>query len=169
MSKLKGREKGLKQNLLTVILGAVGSFFSFAFGSWDALMMYLLLFMVIDYFTGITRGIVKKELTHKISYIGLAKKVGILVIVAVAHGLDQLLVTMETSIFNTQFPAIRTIVIWGYIINEVTSILENIKQIGVPIPPILEKVLSILKDENDDKQQSNLKVRKGFWQKTNKK
>lgn len=134
-------------------LGAAGGLMSWVFGGWDVLLLYLVIFMVIDYFTGIIGAGVRKEITTKVSFVGLAKKVGILAVVAVAHGLDQLFASTEANIFGIEFPIIRTIVIWGYIINEVTSIMENIKRLGVPLPPILVKILSILKEEAKD--QSN--------------
>ena len=139
----------MKLNSITVAFGFVGSFFSWMFGGWDSLIQYLLLFMMADYVTGMIKAGINKEICNKIGFIGLAKKVGILAIVAVAHGLDQLFATEEANLFSFNFPIIRTIVIWGYIINEVTSILENVKMMGVPVPSIIQKVLSILKAENN--------------------
>ncbi|MCU9614634.1 phage holin family protein [Caldibacillus lycopersici] len=141
----------MKLNTIQMGLGAAGSFFTWFFGGWDLLLQYLLLFMVLDYITGIIKAAIKKQISNRIGFIGLARKVGVLVIVAIAHGLDRLFATSEANIFGLDIPVIRTIVIWGYIINEITSILENIKLIGVPLPAILQKILSIIKTETDNK------------------
>jgi len=137
----------MQLSIAQIGIGSVFSVLTFIFGGWDILIQYLLLFMIFDYLTGMARATLRKEITPRKGFIGLAKKIGILMIVAIAHGLDQLFLTMESNIFGVELPIIRTFVIWGYMINEMTSILKNIKLLGVPLPSILQTVLSILQED----------------------
>lgn len=144
----------MKLGTIQISLGVVGGALTWIFGGWDLLLQYLILFMVLDYVTGLIKAGFNKEISYKVGFVGLAKKVGILAIVAVAHGLDQLFASETSNIFGLEFPVIRTIVIWGYLINESISILENIKLLGVPLPPVLQKILSIIKEDVNSKSNS---------------
>ena len=106
-------------------------------GGWDMLIYALLLFMALDYVTGIYRAYKDKELSSEIGINGIAKKITILVVVAVAVGVD--LVT------GTQ-GAIRTLSILWYIVMEGISILENAVRIGITVPDKLSDALLQLKD-----------------------
>ena len=106
-------------------------------GGWDMLIYALLLFMALDYGTGIYRAYKDKELSSEIGINGIAKKITILVVVAVAVGID--LVT------GTQ-GAIRTLSILWYIVMEGISILENAVRIGITVPDKLSDALLQLKE-----------------------
>lgn len=137
----------MKLSFAHIGLGSIFSVLTFVLGGWDLLLKYLILFMVFDYVTGIIKATLRKEITPQKGFIGLAKKIAILIIVAIAHSLDRLFSSEDTNIFGMEFPVIRTLVIWGYMINEIASILRNIKLLGVPLPPILLKILAILQED----------------------
>ena len=106
-------------------------------GGWDMGLQVLVLFMTLDYLTGITRAIKDKELSSALGIDGIAKKITILFIVAVAVGIDN--VTGAAGI-------IRLASIWFYIGMEGISILENGARIGVPIPEKIKDALLQIKD-----------------------
>lgn len=109
------------------------------FGSADGIFLTLIIFMTVDYITGVCAAVVNKKLSSRIGARGLAKKFGILCIVSVAT-------LIENNIIDTT--ALRDVVILYYISNEGISILENIAKLGVPIPKKLKEVLSsIVGDE----------------------
>ena len=114
-------------------------------------VLVLLVFMILDYATGMVRAWRARELSSKIGVDGIVKKVGYMVLVVVAMGVDYLvyngLVAVNITVpYNLWFGLIVTI--W-LIINEMISILENLSDIGVPIPSFLKKIVKRLKKTVD--------------------
>ncbi len=138
---------------LKAAIASIGSFFSLLLGGWDILLKWLLIFMIVDYATGMINAAINKKLSSKIGFIGIARKIGILVVVAISHGLDQLFANPEANIFNIEMPIIRTVVIWAYIVNEIVSILENVKGMGVSVPLPLQKVLDLIQDRTEEQKE----------------
>jgi len=118
-----------------------GAAASFLFGGWSALLSILLAFVVIDYITGCIASGVHGKLNSQIGWKGIAKKVAIFFIVAVAHMVDVAL-GGETSMF-------RDAAIFFYLANEVLSITENAGKIGIPIPDRLLNAVEVLKGKED--------------------
>lgn len=105
-------------------------------------MAVLLIFIVIDFVSGFVKAWANKEFTSSKFYIGGVKKLGILLIVAVATQLDTLMVG-ETVIF-------RVAAITYYIANEGFLILENWGALGLPLPKQLKDALAKLKEDNHE-------------------
>lgn len=115
----------------------------FIIGGCDILFKTLLIFVIIDYVTGILRAIYTKKLSSNIGAKGIIKKVGYIFIVILAALLDKLL----NSTGN-----IRNIVIYMFIANEGISILENWTSMGIKIPKVLkDKFNNINKDIDKNK------------------
>ena len=114
----------------------------FIIGGCDILFKTLLVFIIIDYITGILRAIYTKKLSSKIGAKGIIKKVGYVFIVILAALLDKLL----NSTGN-----IRNIVIYMFIANEGISILENWTNMGIKIPKILKDKFNDINKDIDDK------------------
>ena len=125
--------------LIKALGGTVCATLTTLFGGLDAMLIALLVFVVFDYITGIIAAIIKGNLSSKVGFSGLLKKVVILIIVAVAHTIGQAL----------GFSEIRSLVTGFYIANEGLSILENAGRIGVPLPQKLLDVLEQLKSNED--------------------
>lgn len=113
----------------------------FIIGGCDILFKTLLVFIIIDYITGLLRAIFTKELSSKIGAKGIIKKVGYIFIVILAALLDKLL----NSTGN-----IRNIVIYMFIANEGISILENWTSMGIKIPKILKDKFNDINKDIDD-------------------
>ena len=122
------------ENFLKVfkyIVAAVGTGFTWLFGTWDTALVVLAMFMILDYATGLWKGYIIK---------GLTRKFLILVIIIVAVLLDRLM-GMDNWFF-------RTLVCYFYIANEGLSILENATVLGLPLPDKLKEALEQLKQGN---------------------
>ena len=125
-------------------LGVVGSVIASAFGGWDAAMTTLLIFMAVDYVTGlIVAGVFhtspKTEngaLESRAGWKGLCRKGVTLLIVLVACRLDM--------VMGSTF--IRDAAIIAFIANETISIIENAGLMGVPIPTVVVKAIEVLKE-----------------------
>lgn len=119
---------------------------SLILGGYDFLFKLLLVFLIIDYITGILSAIYNRKLNSKVGAKGIIKKIGYIFIVIVASLLDLLL--GDTG-------KIRDIVIYMFIVNESISIIENWTKMGIKIPRILKKSINDLENEVDDNEISN--------------
>ena len=102
----------------------------------------MLVFIALDYISGIIKAYTNKELSSKIGFRGILKKVGVLIIVAVGVLVDR--ITGDSG-------AVRSLVIYYFVANEGLSIIENLSQTGLPIPKSIKNALKILKDQGDGK------------------
>ncbi len=114
--------------------GAVGA----VMGGFDGFLYALIVFVVVDYLTGVMVAVLKKELSSEVGFHGIFKKVVIFALVAVGHIVDTHVIQNGS--------VIRTAVIFFYLSNEGISILENASVIGLPVPQKLKDVLEQLKD-----------------------
>lgn len=124
---------------LCAILATVGYLFIYLLGGWDVALQCLLLAIVFDYISGMIKAYQTKTISSKIGFYGILKKVGVLLIVMLGVLVDR--VTGNTG-------AVRTLVIYYFVANEGLSVIENLGQVGVPIPDSIKKALKALKKES---------------------
>ena len=127
------------RTLLQSLFAVGATLLHFLFGGWSLPLQILIAFIVIDYLSGVVAAFVGKRLDSEVGSRGITKKVGFLVLVAVAHLLDQ--------IAGLGAPVLQTATIWFLIANEGISITENLGEIGVPIPRTLQDALKRLRDD----------------------
>lgn len=125
---------------LKAILAALCTFFGLIFGEWNGLMFALIMAIVIDYISGIIAAVAEKNLSSEVGAKGIAKKIFMLMIVAVANIID-INVIGEGNV-------LKSVTMLFYIANECISILENAGRFGVPVPKKLLDVLKQLKDKD---------------------
>lgn len=127
-------------NLSYVIntMGAIASgILACLFGAPDAWMIGLVVLVIIDYVTGLMKAYIAGELSSKVGFKGILKKLMYFAIVAVAVIIDTL----------TGAEGVLRVACMGFLIaNEGVSILENCAAAGLPVPQALVKVLAKLKD-----------------------
>ena len=136
------------KNLFTTFVGVIGSSIASLLGGWDMALQTLIIFMTIDYITGLmVAGIFNKSTKTKhgalesvAGWKGLCRKGVALLIVLIACRLDLL----------TGANLIRDAVVIAYCTNEAISIIENAGLMGVPIPTKLTKAIEALKSKEDD-------------------
>lgn len=128
-------------------LGAIGAFFAGLFGGWDATLQVLLLVMVLDFATGLLVAYHGKSdksdgggLSSRASFLGLTKKIVVLLLIALATAVDRALGTPGV---------LRLAVSMFYIANEGLSILENAALLGLPLPAALKGALEAMRDKSD--------------------
>ena len=130
-----------------MIVGAMGGVIASFFGGWDAALQTLVIFMAIDYITGlIVAGVFHASpkstsgaLESRAGWKGLCRKGETLLIVLVACRLDAV---MGTSI-------VRDAVVIGFVCNETISIIENAGLMGLPIPAAITKAVDVLKQKSE--------------------
>ena len=137
----------MRANVLYSIVGAVGGFVAMAFGGWSDALITLIVFMALDYVTGlIVAGIFKKSkksengaLESRAGFKGLCRKGVALMIVLVAVRLD---IVMHTTY-------IKDAVIIAFVANESISIIENAGLMGIPVPGIIARAIDVLRNESE--------------------
>lgn len=129
-------------DIFKIIIAGGGACISYLYGGWSSLLGILLAFVAIDYVTGVAAAAIEGQLSSNVGLKGIAKKVFIFVIVAVAHLVDSSL--GDGHIF-------RDATIFFYVANELLSILENAGRAGVPIPPIIQQAIEILRGKSEQK------------------
>lgn len=125
-------------NWISILIGIVGGYLSHWLGGWDVLLRTIVFLAVLDYVTGLIKGIYLKKLSSEIGFKGLLKKIVMFIVIAVAFVIQELI--------GGTIP-LREVVIMFYIANEGISLLEN-AAIFVPIPDKLKDVLLQLRDDD---------------------
>ena len=141
------------KSMICSAIGAAGSCVAYFFGGWDAGIITLLIFMAIDYITGlIVAGVFHKSpktetgaLESKAGWKGLIKKCVTLLFIVIAVRLDLL----------TGSNYIRDAVCIAFIVNELLSIVENAGLMGIPIPAVITKAIDILKSKEEPKDEKH--------------
>ena len=137
----------MKETICT-IFGVLGAGVAHLFGGWTAAMTTLIIFMGLDYLTGlIVAGVFKKSsksetgaLESKAGWIGLIRKLVSLLFVLVAYRLD--------LIIGTTY--IKDAVCIAFIVNELISLTENAGLMGIPIPEPIMNAIELLKNRKKD-------------------
>ena len=133
------------KNMLCTVVGLVGSWLASLFGGWDTALSTLLIFMAVDYVTGlVVAGVFHRskktdtgKLESRAGWKGLCRKGASLLIVLVAYRLD--------IVIGSAY--IRDAVIIAFLANETISIIENAGLMGIPIPPVIMRAIEVLKDK----------------------
>jgi toxin secretion/phage lysis holin len=120
---------------------ALGGWLGYFLGGADGMLIALIVFVALDYVTGVMCAVVDKKLSSAVGFKGIFKKVLIFALVGVGHILD-------THVIGSG-GAMRTAVICFYLSNEGLSLLENAAHIGLPIPEKLKEILAQLHNRGD--------------------
>ena len=135
-------------NTVQLIFTAVGGWLGWFLGGCDGLLYALLVFVTLDYITGIMCAVADHKLSSEVGFKGICRKVLIFALVGIGHVVDAQIIGTGS--------VLRTAVIFFYLSNEGVSLTENAAHLGLPIPEKLKAVLEQLHDraekDNDDEQ-----------------
>ncbi len=143
---------------LELAFAAVGGVVGWFLGGFDGFLYALIVFVVMDYLTGVLAAGVRKDLSSEVGFKGIAKKVCIFVLVGIANIVD-------TQVIHDG-AAIRTAVIFFYLANEGISILENSTVIGLPVPQKLREMLQQLTEEKHPQEDAETEAPADVGEKT---
>ena len=130
--------------MIQMVFAAIGGWLGYFLGGCDGLIIALVVFVIVDYLTGILCAIEDKSLSSEVGFKGIAKKVVIFLLVGIANILD-------VEVIGTG-SVLRTAVIFFYLSNEGISILENSTHLGLPVPKKLKDVLEQIHDRSEEKE-----------------
>lgn len=151
--------RGVKEKTMTnkvtdikIILTAIGAFLSSILGILYVPVLLMVLCNIIDYITGLIASVYRGEKVS--SYIGLKgiiKKVCLWLLVVVGAIIDELMKYAADTIGikpPIHFLVACIVAVW-IICNELISILENMVDIGVKIPPFLMPLVKLIKEQTE--------------------
>ena len=126
-------------NLIQLIFTALGGWLGYFLGGCDGLIYALVVFVTVDYITGVMCAIVDKKLNSTEGFRWICRKLVIYFLVGIANILDAHIIGTGS--------VLRTAIIFYYLSNEGVSLLENAAHLGLPIPEKLKEVLEQLNDK----------------------
>ncbi|MBS4171952.1 phage holin family protein [Bacillus sp. FJAT-49736] len=129
--------------IFKTIITVLGALVGYLWG-WSPLLPILLIFVVLDYISGIMASATEGKLSSKIGFKSIPKKIMIFVMVAIAHLID--------GAFGNNH-MFRDAAIFFYLANELLSITENAGRIGLPVPEQLLKAIDVLKGKSKGENQ----------------
>ena len=135
------------KDVFTTVMGIAGGIIGALIGGWNSALTTLIIFMGVDYITGlIVAGVFKNSaktesgaLSSDVGFRGICKKGVMLLVVMVGYRVD---LTMGTTI-------IKDAVVMAFIGNELISFTENLGLMGVPLPKALSKAIEVLKSKGE--------------------
>ena len=130
---------------LQIAITGIGGWLGYVLGGMDGLLIALVVFITIDYITGIMCAVIDKKLSSEVGFKGIFKKVLILMLVGIANVIDVHVVGTGS--------ALRGATVCFYLSNEGLSILENTVHLGLPVPEKLKEVLSQLHNRDEKEKQ----------------
>lgn len=128
---------------IQLVFSAIGGTLGYVLGGMDGMLYTLLVFVTVDYLTGMLCAIADRKLSSEVGFQGIARKVIIFTLVGIAHLLD-------VQILG-KVGVLRAMVIFFYVSNEGISIIENATHLGLPIPEKLRSILQQLKEKEGEK------------------
>ncbi len=130
---------------IRTVIGAI----LYLLGGWDGLLRIMLVFLVIDYITGLLKAISNKSISSKKGFKGIIKKVAYLLAVIVASQLDDLIkeIHLNIPIIILDTPlTFRQLIILTIVGNEGISIVENLAELGCPFPKPFKNLFKKMKE-----------------------
>lgn len=114
-------------------------------GGTDNMIYALAVFIVMNYITAILVAIVEKKwIKRKLGLKVLFGKIGIIILICIANIIDTMIIGHDS--------ATRTTVISFYLSKEGFAILDNLEHLGVPLPPIIVKIIKQLNSEENNEE-----------------
>lgn len=133
----------MDKTTISAIVAAIGSTATFLLGGWDMILQLLTILIVADYITGIAAAIKAKNLSSDIMYWAGFRKASIFVVIIIAVYFDQ--------VMNNGDNVFRDIAIWFYISREGLSVIENLGNVGMYVPPFLKNILKQINGKQNNK------------------
>ena len=129
-------------NTAQVIFAAIGGWLGCFLGGCDGLLIALVVFVAVDYLTGVICAVSDKKLSSEVGFKGICRKVLIFLLVGIANIVD-------VQVIGTG-SVLRTAVIFFYLSNEGVSLLENAAHLGLPVPEKMKDILAQLHDRAEN-------------------
>jgi len=129
------------KNILNIVTTILGGFFGWYLGGLDGFLYALVVFVSVDYLSGLMLAITERKISSHVGFRGIFRKILIFALVGIGNVIDVYVIKNGSPV--------RTACIFFYIGNEGISILENVAKIGLPVPEKLKNILEQINEEDD--------------------
>lgn len=129
-------------NAASILTGVLGGVIVSWLGGMDAILHALVALVIVDYLTGLLKAWNLKEISSRVGFIGLIRKVLIFVVIAVAVEVEK--------VIGSSMP-LREIVIMFYLANEGISFLENVS-VFINFPDQIKDAFLQIRNTHDEKE-----------------
>jgi len=141
----------MSETTIKWLAGVGGAVASYLFGGWTSLLGTLALFAFFDYVTGFIAAGKEGKLNSNVGWQGIAKKIGMFVLLAVCHHVDtRLPLVLPFMDFMEGKSVLRDGATAAFLVNEALSIVENCRRLGVRIPLFLDRSLDQLRNKTEE-------------------
>lgn len=142
----------MKENVIKTVFAVAAAGLSAYFKVILIPLSILIFVMICDYLSGMVSAWMTKTVSSRVGIVGIVKKACYLLVVAVAMVTDWLihsaLAQAGIGVSDSTFLFGLIVIIW-LIINELISILENLAEVGIPLPEFLVRIIKKLKSTVD--------------------
>lgn len=135
-----------------ILKAVIAAFFSF-FGMLAIPLLLLISANILDWITGIMACKHRNErLTSQKSFEGISKKMGCYILIFIGFMTDVLIQYCISNLgLPIVFPTIVSCIVAVWLVcNEVISVLENLLDIGVKLPPFLRPLIERISGETEN-------------------
>lgn len=129
-------------NVPLSLLAAIGGIALTLIGGWDMPLQALLLMQLTDLATGLARGVIQGNLSSRECYRGTVRKLVMWALVLGAATVDR---ALSVALDGVTIGYARNGTVWFLVATETTSVIENAAACGVPVPPVLARVLEAVR------------------------
>lgn len=133
------------KSIINLLVGVGGGIAAYLLGGIDSILIALIIFMIVDYISGVIASYFAKETSSKVGFKGILKKFVILLIVGLGVILER----------DLGIPAVREVAIMFFISNEGISILENATNIGIKVPACISNALEQVSKKGESSNENN--------------
>lgn len=133
---------------LMAIGAGMGAVVSFLFGDLSDSVVWLFVFIAVDYASGTVAAMKTGTWNSRTGMVGITKKIVVVSLVALCHGLDQASVI--------PFISLRDVSVFAFVLNDFGSVLENLERMGYGsvIPAPLRKALAAMEKKSEEMAQN---------------
>lgn len=155
VAPVQQKGKNMKnENIVKVITTTIGSFLSSILGILYVPVLLLIVCNLIDYATGLMAAPQREDgkVSSYKSIRGIFKKVAMWLLIVVGAVVDKLLMYTATTLgftWSITYLIAAFVAVW-LICNELISILENLKDIGVPMPAFLMPIVKNIAKKTEE-------------------
>lgn len=133
----------MEKSIIASVIAGIGSTISYFLGGWDMIIQLLTILIIADYVTGIAAAVKAKNLSSDTMYWAGFRKASIFVVIIIAFYFDQ--------VVNNGDTVFRDIAIWFYIGREGLSVIENLGNVGMYVPPFFKNILKQINGKQNNK------------------
>ena len=133
---------------ILIVFGFISSSVIFLFSNIDMNLKYLIIVVILDFFTDLLKAYLRKKMNRKKCIQKIFKKISYFVVIGVSFIIENILGMKNI---------LRTLVTYSFLLTEILSILSNCTEMGIRLPKILISSLEVFRKKIADSEEKDVK------------